>query len=98
MLAFEAMSPFHKFVRPLYMETKRKGNNLCLPRETKINGMANKDTRKKMLGNLIKLLFASKLFIVAKESIKELKRATLYFEVQINQNNYCGGAVKSRSL
>ena len=33
MLAFEAMSPFHKFVRPLYMETKRKGNNLCLARE-----------------------------------------------------------------
>ena len=46
MLAFEAMSPFHKFVRPLYMETKRKGNNLCLRRETKINGMANKDTGK----------------------------------------------------
>ena len=40
------MSPFHKFVRPLYMETKRKGNNLCLPRETKINDMANKDMRK----------------------------------------------------
>ena len=33
LLAFEAMSPFHKFVRPLYMETKRKGNNLCLARE-----------------------------------------------------------------
>ena len=47
MLAFEAMSPFHKFVSPLYMETKRKGNNLCLPRETKINDMANKDTGKK---------------------------------------------------
>ena len=28
------------------METKRKGNNLCLHRETKINDMANKDTRK----------------------------------------------------
>ena len=40
------MSPFHKFVRPLYMETKRKCNNLCLHRETKINDMANKDTRK----------------------------------------------------
>ena len=35
-------------------------------------------TREKMLGNLIKLLFASKLFIVAKESIKELKGDTVF--------------------
>ena len=64
------MSPFHKFVRPLYMETKRKGNNLCLHRETKINDMTNKDTRKNV-GKSYQIIVCLKMFIVAKESIKE---------------------------
>ena len=69
MLAFEAMSPFHKFVRPLYMETKRKGNNLCLRRETKINDMANKDTRKNV-GKSYQIIACLKIIYCSQEVFK----------------------------